>query len=108
MRAGRPAGSPVRVDRTPPATSRPRQQPNRKFEQSSKPSMVVVGGLVGGGALGYDVVSGFSQRSDFGKGLAAGAAIVLLGVMLDRITQAAGARRRTPAADTGEPANAQG
>jgi glycine betaine/proline transport system permease protein len=57
-------------------------------------AMVVVGGLVGGGALGYDVVSGFSQRSDFGKGLAAGVAIVLLGVMLDRITQAAGSRRQ--------------
>lgn len=52
-------------------------------------SMVVVGGLVGGGALGYDVVAGFSQGSLFGKGLAAGIAIVLLGIMLDRITQAA-------------------
>ena len=46
VRAGRPAGTPVRVDRTPPATSRPRQRPNRKFEQSSKPSLVVVGGLL--------------------------------------------------------------
>ena len=46
VRAGRPAGTPVRVDRTPPATKRPRQQPNRKYEQSSKPSMVVVGGLL--------------------------------------------------------------
>jgi glycine betaine/proline transport system permease protein len=64
-------------------------------------AMVVVGGLVGGGALGFDVVSGFSQRSDFGKGLAAGAAIVLLGVMLDRITQAAGARRRPGTTEAG-------
>jgi len=56
-------------------------------------AMVVVGGLVGGGGLGYDVVAGFSQRTEFGKGLAAGIAIVLLGVMLDRVTQAAGARR---------------
>lgn len=56
-------------------------------------AMVVVGGLVGAGALGFDVVSGFSQRFDFGKGLAAGIAIVLLGVALDRITQAAGRRR---------------
>jgi len=55
-------------------------------------AMVVVGGLVGAGALGFDVVSGFSQRSDFGTGLAAGVAIVLLGIMLDRITQAAGRR----------------
>jgi glycine betaine/proline transport system permease protein len=51
-------------------------------------SMVVVGGLVGAGALGYDVVAGFSQGQLFGKGLAAGLAIVLLGIMLDRITQA--------------------
>ncbi|WP_416987102.1 ABC transporter permease, partial [Streptomyces sp. T028] len=52
-------------------------------------SMVVVGGLVGAGALGYDVVAGFSQGQLYGKGLAAGLAIVLLGVMFDRITQAA-------------------
>ncbi|MEW2404394.1 ABC transporter permease subunit [Streptomyces sp. NPDC046862] len=55
-------------------------------------SMVVVGGLVGAGALGYDVVAGFSQGQLFGKGLAAGLAIVLLGVMFDRITQAAARR----------------
>ena len=57
--------------------------------------MVVVGGLVGAGALGYDVVAGFAQRSDFGEGLAAGLAIVLLGIMLDRITQGAGSRPAT-------------
>jgi glycine betaine/proline transport system permease protein len=55
-------------------------------------SMVVVAGLVGGGALGYDVVAGFEQISLFGKGLAAGVAIVMLGIMLDRITQAAARR----------------
>jgi glycine betaine/proline transport system permease protein len=55
-------------------------------------AMVVVGGLVGAGALGYDVVAGFAQGEDFGKGLAAGIAIVLLGVMLDRLTQGAGGR----------------
>lgn len=55
-------------------------------------AMVVVGGLVGAGALGYDVVAGFSQTRLFGKGLAAGVAIVLLGILLDRITQAAAAR----------------
>lgn len=54
--------------------------------------MVVVGGLVGAGALGYDVVAGFSQGQLYGKGLAAGIAIVLLGVMLDRLTQAAANR----------------
>jgi glycine betaine/proline transport system permease protein len=56
-------------------------------------AMVVVGGLVGAGALGYDVVAGFAQREDFGMGLAAGISIVLLGIMLDRITQGAGTRR---------------
>jgi glycine betaine/proline transport system permease protein len=57
-------------------------------------AMVVVGGLVGGGALGYDVVAGFARRDFFGEGLAAGMAIVVLGIMLDRITQAAGSERR--------------
>ena len=55
--------------------------------------MVVIGGLVGAGALGYDVVAGFAQRFLFGSGLAAGIALVLLGVALDRITQGAGRRR---------------
>ncbi len=55
-------------------------------------AMVVIGGLVGGGGLGFLVVSGFSQAEDFGKGLAAGIAITTLGVMLDRITQHTAAR----------------
>ncbi|MGP3935884.1 ABC transporter permease [Nonomuraea sp. KM88] len=58
-------------------------------------AMVVIGGLVGAGALGYDVVLGFSQRTDFGMGFVAGIATVLLGVMLDRITQGAD-RRSSP------------
>ncbi|MBN6050305.1 ABC transporter permease subunit, partial [Nonomuraea sp. RK-328] len=52
-------------------------------------SMVVVGGLVGAGALGYDVVAGFSQHQLRGKGLAAGLAIVVLGIVLDRVMRAA-------------------
>lgn len=64
-------------------------------------AMVVIGGLVGAGALGYDVITGLAQGKDFGKGLAAGAAIVLLGIMLDRITQGAGTRRRTTVAKAG-------
>jgi glycine betaine/proline transport system permease protein len=56
-------------------------------------AMVVVGALVGAGALGHRVIQGFSQSEDFGKGLVAAIAIVLLGVMLDRITQGAGTRR---------------
>jgi glycine betaine/proline transport system permease protein len=55
-------------------------------------SMVVIGGMVGGGSLGYLVVSGFSQQQLFGKGLAAGVAIAALGVMLDRIARYAAAR----------------
>jgi glycine betaine/proline transport system permease protein len=57
-------------------------------------SMVVIGGLVGAGALGFDVITGFARGEQFGKGLAAGVAIVLLGIMLDRITQGAGSRPR--------------
>lgn len=57
-------------------------------------AMVVVGGLVGAGALGYDVVAGFAQREDFGKGLAAGFAIVLLGIVLDRLTQGFSQRKK--------------
>jgi glycine betaine/proline transport system permease protein len=52
-------------------------------------AMVVIGGLVGAGALGYDVVLGFSRSEEWGKGAAAGISIVLLGIMLDRITKAA-------------------
>ena len=55
-------------------------------------SMVVIGGLVGAGGLGYLVVAGFSQAQLFGKGLAAGIAIVALAIMLDRITQYANVR----------------
>ncbi|HXH79214.1 ABC transporter permease [Nocardioides sp.] len=57
-------------------------------------SMTVIGGLVGAGALGYDVVFGFSRSEAWGKGAAAGLTIVLLGIMLDRITRAAADRRR--------------
>jgi glycine betaine/proline transport system permease protein len=49
-------------------------------------SMVVIGGMVGAGALGFDVVKGFRQADYIGRGLAAGITIVLLGIMLDRIT----------------------
>ena len=56
-------------------------------------AMVVVGGLVGAGGLGYLVVAGFAQENLKGKGLAAGVAIVMLGIMIDRITQAISDRR---------------
>jgi len=56
-------------------------------------AMVVVGALVGAGGLGYLVVAGLAQVEDYGKGLMAAIGIVLLGIMLDRITQGAGTRR---------------
>jgi glycine betaine/proline transport system permease protein len=56
-------------------------------------AMVVIGGLVGAGALGYLVVAGFSQTELFGKGLAAGIAIVALAIMLDRMAQGTSARQ---------------
>lgn len=52
-------------------------------------SMAVIGGMVGAGALGYDVVLGMSRSEEWGKGAAAGISIVLLGIMIDRICRAA-------------------
>jgi len=57
-------------------------------------AMVVIGGLVGAQALGYDVALGISRSEEWGKGAAGGLTIVLLGVMLDRITRAAADVRR--------------
>ncbi|MFG2354673.1 ABC transporter permease [Streptomyces sp. NPDC048521] len=54
-------------------------------------AVVIIGGLVGGGALGYDVAFGLAQ-GDLATGLVAGAAIVCLGLMLDRVTQPTGRR----------------
>jgi len=56
-------------------------------------SMVVIGGMVGAGALGFDIVTGFRQSNYIGRGLAAGVAIVLIGIMLDRITTYGAARQ---------------
>ena len=55
-------------------------------------AMAVIGGMVGAGALGYDVVLGFSRSEEWGKGAAAGISIVLLGIMVDRIARAAAHR----------------
>ncbi|MCQ8189240.1 ABC transporter permease subunit [Streptomyces sp. RCU064] len=56
-------------------------------------AVVIIGGLVGSGALGYDVVFGLAQ-GDLATGLVAGAAIVCLGLMLDRVTQPTSRRDR--------------
>ena len=55
-------------------------------------AMVVIGGLVGAGALGYDVVYGIANAEYAGKGIAAGFSIVLLGILIDRVVRGAAAR----------------
>jgi glycine betaine/proline transport system permease protein len=59
-------------------------------------AVVVIGGFVGAGGLGYLVIVGQSKPELAGKGLAAGLAIVLLGITLDRITQASARRTGNP------------
>ncbi len=100
-------GSPRRPSRPPPRRGRARWQTITKVQLPMARAALVLAtnqGLIyvlrwsssaawwARGALGYDVVAGFSQISLFGKGLAAGLAIVLLGIMLDRISQAAARR----------------
>ena len=53
-------------------------------------AVVVIGGLVGSGALGYEVAQGL-QRNAFGQGVLASLAILALGIALDRVTQGRGA-----------------
>jgi glycine betaine/proline transport system permease protein len=49
-------------------------------------AVVVIGGLVGSGGLGYQVAEGL-QRNAFGEGVVASLAILALGIALDRVTQ---------------------
>lgn len=49
-------------------------------------AVVVIAGLVGSGALGYEVAQGL-QRDEFGQGVIASLAILALGIALDRTTQ---------------------
>lgn len=53
-------------------------------------AVVVIGGLVGSGGLGYEVAQGL-VRGQFGQGVVASLAILALGIALDRVTQ--GTRR---------------
>jgi glycine betaine/proline transport system permease protein len=51
-------------------------------------AVIVIGGFVGSGGLGYLVLVGGSKPELQGKGLVAGFSILLLGVMIDRIAHA--------------------
>ena len=55
-------------------------------------AVIVIGGFVGSGGLGYLVILGGSKPELQGKGLVAGLVILLLGVIIDRIAQAAARR----------------
>ncbi|MEA2406053.1 MAG: glycine betaine/proline transport system permease protein [Thermoleophilaceae bacterium] len=55
-------------------------------------AVVVIGGLVGSGALG-DMVARGLQRNEFGEGVVASLAILALGIALDRVTQGRRAAR---------------
>ena len=57
-------------------------------------AVVVIGGLVGSGALG-DMVARGLQRNEFGEGVVASLAILALGIALDRVTQSGHGAGRT-------------
>ena len=63
-------------------------------------AVVVIGGLVGSGALG-DMVARGLQRNEFGEGVIASLAILALGIALDRVTQ--GQRVATVERSSGRP-----
>ncbi len=58
-------------------------------------AMVIITGLVGGGALGFETVRAL-RRSLFGLGFEVGLALVLMAMVLDRFTQACADRLRPP------------
>ena len=55
-------------------------------------AMVIIAGMVGGAGLGLEAVNGLA-RSETGRGIEAGLAIVIIAIILDRITQAWAARQ---------------
>jgi glycine betaine/proline transport system permease protein len=57
-------------------------------------SVVIIAGLIGGGALGFDVIQSLA-KTEIGRGVVAGLSIMLLAIVIDRITQAMGMQART-------------
>lgn len=57
-------------------------------------SMVVIAGMIGARGLGAEVLRGI-QRLNVGQGFEAGLAVVILAIVLDRVTAAVGARRKS-------------
>jgi glycine betaine/proline transport system permease protein len=60
-------------------------------------SMVVLAAMIAAGGLGREVFMALGQV-DIGRGFVAGTAIVLVAMVLDRITQALGKKKRAPRA----------
>lgn len=56
-------------------------------------SMVVIGGMIGAGGLGEDVLSGITQLK-IGLGFESGISVVILAIFLDRLTQSLGSPKR--------------
>ncbi len=60
-------------------------------------AMVIITGLVGGGALGFETVRALT-RSLFGLGLEVGIALVMMAMILDRLTEGIGKNLQPPEA----------
>ena len=60
-------------------------------------NMVIIASMIGAGGLGFDVLAAL-RRLDIGAGLESGAAIVVLAVALDRLSQAYAVKAGAPAA----------
>jgi glycine betaine/proline transport system permease protein len=61
-------------------------------------AMVIIAGLVGGGALGFETVRAVT-RNETGLGFEVAFAIVVMAIILDRLTQAWGHRLQPPTAE---------
>ena len=62
-------------------------------------AMVIIAGLVGAGALGFETVRALT-RNEVGLGLEVGLSIALIAMILDRLTEAWGDRLRPPTCHT--------